>query len=65
MKKREEKIDKFITKIWKRVKGLWQVLQPLDRLPYSRVESDDKSPAEWPNSDEVRDKVKSESNRST
>ncbi|KAF3628034.1 hypothetical protein FXO38_28453 [Capsicum annuum] len=38
MKNTEKKRDKFFTKIWKRVKGLWKVLKPYDRFTSAQVE---------------------------
>lgn len=36
MKKKEKKKDKFFSNMWKRVKGLWKVIKPQDRLPSPR-----------------------------
>ncbi|PHT54831.1 hypothetical protein CQW23_03317 [Capsicum baccatum] len=50
--------------MWKGVKGLWNVIKPYDRLPSSRVESDDEVPAEWFGPAEEEDDTELESDNS-
>lgn len=33
IKKREKRKDKFFSKMWKGVKGQWNILKPLEKLP--------------------------------
>ncbi|KAK6789387.1 hypothetical protein RDI58_013186 [Solanum bulbocastanum] len=40
-------IDKFFTRMWKGVKGLWKVLKANESLPTSRPEEDGDDPATW------------------
>jgi len=44
MKKREKKGDKFLTRMWKGVKGLWKVLKTQDPMPSIRPVDDDDAP---------------------
>lgn len=43
MKKRKNKRDKFFTKIWKGVRGLWKVLKPRDSLDTSKDDINDEA----------------------
>lgn len=61
---RDKKRDKFFTKMWKGVKGLWKVLKPQRRLPIYWVESDNDSPSEWSDIEEDGDDAGYESDRS-
>ncbi|KAH0679275.1 hypothetical protein KY284_020360 [Solanum tuberosum] len=45
MKKREKIRDKFFKRMWKRVKGLWNVLKADEPLPTSRQEEVGDEPA--------------------
>lgn len=45
------KRDKFLTQIWKEVKGIFKVIKNKERLPSSRVERDDESHADWLDTD--------------
>lgn len=65
MVKREKKRDKFFTRMWKGVKGIWKVLKPQDRLPSSRAVDPDDVPTEWPEEEEKEDEDDSESEESS
>ncbi|KAK6782255.1 hypothetical protein RDI58_020051 [Solanum bulbocastanum] len=47
MKKREKSREKFFTRMWKRVKGLWKVLKANESLPISRPEEGGHEPTAW------------------
>ncbi|KAH0642234.1 hypothetical protein KY290_033830 [Solanum tuberosum] len=47
MKKWEKSREKFFTRMWKGVKGLWKVLKANESLPISRPEEDGHEPAAW------------------
>ncbi|KAK6782111.1 hypothetical protein RDI58_019907 [Solanum bulbocastanum] len=47
MKKLEKSKDKFFTRMWKWVKGLWKVLKANEPLPTSRPDEDGYELATW------------------
>ncbi|KAL3330165.1 hypothetical protein AABB24_034161 [Solanum stoloniferum] len=47
MRKREKSREKFFTRMWKGVKGLWKVLKANESLPISRPEEDGHEPTAW------------------
>ncbi|KAH0644970.1 hypothetical protein KY284_032854 [Solanum tuberosum] len=55
MKKWEKSKEKFFTRMWKGVKGLWKVLKASESLPISRPEEDGHEPAAWSDDDGAED----------
>lgn len=53
MKRRGKKRDKFFTRMWEGVKGLWKVLNPQYRLPYPREDMDDDTSSRWSEDEEL------------
>jgi len=52
MKIREKKRDKFFTRMWKGVKGLWKGLKPQESVPSIETEDDDDAPVHWSEEEE-------------
>ncbi|KAJ8544704.1 hypothetical protein K7X08_017287 [Anisodus acutangulus] len=68
MRKREKKRDKFFTRMWKGVKGIWKVLKPKESLRSTRPEVDNDAPVQWSKEegeDDHDDDDESESDEST
>ena len=63
-KMKKKKIDKFLTNMWMKVKGLWKVLKSKQRLLSSSVECDEMVPAVWLDSYNAKDDAETEGNDS-
>lgn len=48
----EKQREKFVTKIWRRVKGIFVVLKPKKRLPSLWVKSDNRTLIVWSGTDD-------------
>lgn len=51
--------------MWKRVKGLWKVLKPNEKIPSPRIDLENKASSMWKYDDYVEDGAKMESDDNT